>query len=154
MVVSLYLSHANQELKLWDTSSLQIQLRVLRTIYAKKTSSKMSTVLYVDLGHAELVPDQYLGKHTEEVPIHAVYKEASTMTNIRAVFDTSAKTSSGNGMLAVGPTVHPQLLDVLFKLGLTRLCSPLTSKMYREIELVEPDKDYHRRLCGDKTKTN
>ena len=48
------------------------------------------------------------------MPIHVVYKEASTTTKVRAVFDASAKSSSGmslNDTLMVGPTVHSQLVD-------------------------------------------
>ena len=106
---------------------------------------------YINLGHPEPIPERDRDKPKEEVfymPIHVVYKEASTTTKIRAVFDASAKTSSGmsfNDTLAVGPTVHPQLLDVLLKFRMHKVVLTTNiSKMYREVQLMESDKDFHR----------
>ena len=53
---------------------------------------------YLDLGHAEKVPIEDMEKDPSEVfylPMHAVYKASSSTTKIRAVFDASAKSSSG-----------------------------------------------------------
>ena len=53
---------------------------------------------YFQMGHAELVPMTDLEKSQQEVfylPIHAVRKETSSTTKIRAVFDASAKSSTG-----------------------------------------------------------
>ena len=106
---------------------------------------------YFDMGHAENVPEIELEKSPQEVfylPMHAVRKEASTTKIIRAVFDASAKSASGvslNDTLLVGPTVHPPLVDVLLRLRFH--CVVLTtdvSKMYRAIELIEPDRNLHR----------
>ena len=69
--------------------------------------------------HAQEVPLADLERPREEVfylLIHIVRKESSMTTKIRAVFDVSAKTSTGtslNNILLVGPTVHPSLIDVL-----------------------------------------
>ncbi len=49
---------------------------------------------YVDLEHAELVPPDDLDKQVFYLPMHVVYKE-STTTKVRAVFDASAKSSTG-----------------------------------------------------------
>ena len=106
---------------------------------------------YIDLGHAEAVPTLDLEKPPEltfYLPMHAVYKASSTTTKIRAVFDASAKSSTGvslNDTLLVGPTVHPTLIDVLlhFRLYPVALTADV-SKMYRAIELTEDDKDLHR----------
>ena len=76
---------------------------------------------YFDLKHAEPVPDADLDKPVQQVfylPIHAVEKESSATTKIRAVFDASAKSSSGtslNDILQVGPTIHSPLNDVLLR---------------------------------------
>ena len=76
---------------------------------------------YLELGHAELVPISDVDKHVSKVfylPMHIVYKSSSTTTKVRAVFDASAKSSTGislNDTLLVGPTVHSQLLDVLIR---------------------------------------
>ena len=76
---------------------------------------------YLDMGHAEPVPPSDLEKLQHQVfylPMHAVCKDSSTTTKIRAVFDASAKSSSGvslNDTLLVGPAIHPPLVDVLLR---------------------------------------
>lgn len=66
---------------------------------------------YFEKNHAELVPADELEKPTSEVfylPMQAVYKESSSTTKVRAVFDASALSSSGvslNDKLLIGPTV-------------------------------------------------
>ncbi|XP_055527818.1 uncharacterized protein LOC129720381 [Wyeomyia smithii] len=52
------------------------------------------------------------------LPHHAVYKESSSTTKIRVVFDASAKTTSGislNDALEVGPTVQNDLITILLR---------------------------------------
>ena len=106
---------------------------------------------YLDLGHAEVVPIMEMEKPLDSVfylPMHAVYKASSTTTKVRAVFDASAKSSTGvslNDTLLVGPTVHPPLIDVLlrFRLHPIALTADI-SKMYRAVELAMTDRDLHR----------
>ena len=105
---------------------------------------------YLDLGHAEAVPTQDMEKRPEVtfyLPMHTVYKTSSTTTKIRAVFDASAKSSTGvslNDTLLVGPTLHPPLIEVLlqFRLYPVALTADI-SKMYRAVKLTESDKDLH-----------
>ena len=92
---------------------------------------------YLEMQHAELVPVADLQKSPQEVfylPMHAVRKEHSTTTKLRAVFDASAKSSTGvslNDTLLVGPTVHPSLIDVLLRFRLHRVALTTdVSKMY------------------------
>ena len=106
---------------------------------------------YIEMGHAEAIPATDLEKPTEltfYLPMHAVYKTTSTTTKIRAVFDASAKSSTGvslNDMLLVGPTEHPSLIDVLLRFRLYPVALTAdVSKMYRAVELTEDDKDLHR----------
>ena len=106
---------------------------------------------YLDLGHAEQVPVMDLKKPPNEVfyfPIHAVYKTSSATTKVRAVFDASAKSTTGvslNDSLFVGPTVHSPLIDVLMRFRLHKIAITTdVSKMYRAIELVDKDRDLHR----------
>ena len=101
--------------------------------------------------HAEPVPTADLDKPPQNVfylPMHAVKKESSSTTKIRAVFDASAKSSSNvslNDILLVGPTVHSSLIDVLLRFRLHRIALTAdVSRMYRAIELVESDRDLHR----------
>ena len=105
---------------------------------------------YFELGHAEVVPFEDFYKPQDKVfylPIHVVYKNTSTSTKIRAVFDASAKSTSGmslNDTLLVGPTVHAPLVDVLLRFRLHRIGLIADVKMYRAVQLVETDKDLHR----------
>ena len=124
-----------------------------RTLHARNQFEEFDKVMkeYFDLGHAELVPPENLTKSSREVyylPMHAVRKESSTTTKIRAVFDASMKTMSGvslNYILMVGPTVHPPLVDVLLRFRMHHIAIVADiSKMYRAIELPPSDRDLHR----------
>ena len=53
---------------------------------------------YLDLGHTKGVPREDMSKSPAEVfylTMLAVYKSSSSTTKVRAVFDASAKSSSG-----------------------------------------------------------
>jgi hypothetical protein len=124
-----------------------------RSLQLKNEFSTFNSVMqeYSDLCHAEPVPPADLGKPEKGVfylLIHAVKKESSTTTKIRAVFDASAKSSSGvslNDLLLVGPMVHSRLIDVLLRFRLHRVALTTdVSKMYRAIELTPEDHDLHR----------
>ena len=106
---------------------------------------------YFDMGHAEQVPPSSMHLSQEKtfyLPMHAVRKSSSTTTKIRAVFDASAKSSSGtslNDLLLVGPTVHPTLIDVLLRFRTHRVALTTdVSRMYRAVLLPESDRDLHR----------
>ena len=95
---------------------------------------------YLDMNHAERVPLKDMNKPEREIfylPMHAVYKSSSTTTKVRAVFDASAKSSSGmslNDTLLVGPTIHPPLIDVLLRFRQHRIALTAdVSKMYRAV---------------------
>ena len=126
-------------------------LSVERSLRAKDEFEAFDSVMqeYFDMKHAELVPTADLKKPTHNVfylPMHAVKKESSTTTKVRAVFDASAKSSSNvfpNDILLVA--VHSSLIDVLLRFRLHRIALTAdVSKMYRAIELVESDRDLHR----------
>ena len=128
-------------------------LSLERTLRSKEQFSQFAAVMeeYMDLNHAEIVPVADLQKQNEDVfylPMHAVHKEHSTTTKIRAVFDASAKSTIGvslNDTLLVGPTVHPPLIDVLLQFRLHKIAITAdVSKMYRAVELTQPDRDLHR----------
>ena len=106
---------------------------------------------YFQIGHVEFLPVADLEKSQQEVfylPMHAVRKESSSTTKIRAVFDASAKSSSGvslNDTLLVGPTVHSPLIDVLLRFRFHRIALTTdVSRMYRAVELTSSDRDLHR----------
>lgn len=124
-----------------------------RSLHSRKTHKEFENVIqeYFDLGHAEIVPTADLDKTENDVfylPLHVVYKASSTTTKVRAVFDGSAKSSTGtslNDQLLVGPTVHSSLIDVLLRFRSKRIAITTDiSKMYRAIELADCDRDLHR----------
>ncbi len=113
---------------------------------------------YASLGHAELVPLSELNHPTEDVyflPMHGVFKESSTTTKLRVVFDASAASSTGhslNDILIPGPISYPPLINVLLRFRLHKVgLTADISKMFREVALHPQDKDLHRFLMENNT---
>ena len=112
---------------------------------------------YLTLGHAiNVTGQQPHPQHSQMnksasayyMPVHSVVKESSSTTKVRAVFDASAKTSnhvSLNDILAVGPTLHPTIDQILLRFRQYRVAmtSDIT-KMYREVLLDPQDQPLHR----------
>ena len=104
---------------------------------------------YIKTGHAEEVP-QELSPPTESfyLPMHGVYKESSSSTKLRIVFDGSANTTNGfslNQLLHGGPTIQSTLTDTLIRFRAYPVAlNADVGKMFREIKLSQPDKDLHR----------
>ena len=124
-----------------------------RSLHFKGLFPQFKAVIdeYFDMEHAEPVPVADMEKPSHStfyLPMHVVMKQSSTTTKIRAVFDASAKTSTGvslNDTLCVGPTVHSSLVDVLLRFRLHRVALIAdVSKMYRAIALAPSDRDIHR----------
>ena len=133
-------------------------LSLERTLHARRQFDQFSEVMseYFNLDHAELVPPEEMNAPTAEVfymPMHAVHKQSSTTTRIRAVFDASMKSATGislNDILMAGPTVHSQLVDVLIRFRMHRIALVAdVSKMYRAVELPPTDRDLHRFVWRD-----
>ena len=140
---------------LGESRSLAMQrfLSMERSLQAKNQFQPLVEVIdeYFEKGHAELVPDSDLEKARDRVfylPMHTVQKDSSTTTKIRAVFDASAKSSSGvsvNDQLMVGPTVHSSLVDVLLRFRLHRIALTAdVSRMYRAVVLPADQPNLHR----------
>ena len=115
-----------------------------------------SVMEYFDLDHAEPVPASELTKPWEDVfymPMHAVMKASSTTSQLRVVFDASAKTKSGtslNDHLLIGPTVHAPLVDVLLRFRRHKIALVAdVSKMYRAVLLPDYQRDLHRFVWRD-----
>ena len=108
---------------------------------------------YARRDHAERVPQQDLLKPESEgyyLPTHGVFKESSTMTKLRVVFDASASTTSGsslNDQLLAGPNLYPQLVPILinFRSYVVGMTADI-GKMFREIALDHCERDVHRFL--------
>ncbi|XP_055591539.1 uncharacterized protein LOC129743526 [Uranotaenia lowii] len=124
-------------------------------VRAEQYSEFMSE--YLALGHMEevsaLIDEGYY------IPHHAVFKESSSTTKTRVVFDASAKTTTGislNDTLLVGPTVQSDLVSILLRFCTHQVA--LTAdipKMYRQVKLHQDDCKYQRILwynqAGERT---
>ncbi len=125
-----------------------------RSLRAKGKLNDFNLALneYLELGHAHVIPAHEIDtkQPVYYMPVHGVFKDSSTTTKVRPVFDASAKTSTGtslNDCLLIGPNLYPQLADVLlqFRLHPVGLSADI-SKMFREIRLDPAFRDYHRFL--------
>ena len=100
---------------------------------------------YERLGHMKELPASALHEKLNFIPHHPVFKLDSLTTKLRVVYDGSATTDSGvslNDVLLAGPTVQPELFDVLMKYRAKRVAiSSDFVKMYRSFK-VHPDDLY------------
>ena len=105
---------------------------------------------YVDEKHAILLTPEEVKNSTTAyyMPVHAVFKESSSTTKVRAVFDASAETSnhtSLNKLMAAGPTLQPPLDHTLLRFRMYPVAlSGDISQMYREVLLHPDDQRFHR----------
>ena len=105
---------------------------------------------YLTLGHAHVIPPpEFHPSHdVYYLPVHGVFKDSSSTTKVRPVFDASAKSTPGhslNDLLEIGPNLYPHLADVLFKFRQHRIgLTSDISKMFREILLDPRHQDFHR----------
>ena len=108
---------------------------------------------YASKGHAELVPTDQIQNckcDTFHLPMHAVIKPSSTATKTRIVFDASATSKSSqslNDVLLPGLNVYSSNTDqiIKFRVHLIAMSADI-SQMFRQIELLENDRDLHRFL--------
>ena len=124
-----------------------------RSLVKKGCWSQFQAVIqeYLKLGHAILIsPEDLLQSPSTSyyMPVHAVFKQSSSSTKLRAVFDASAKTTSQvslNELLAVGPTLQPALDQTLMRFRTYAVAlSGDISKMYRQVLLHPDDRPLHR----------
>jgi len=105
---------------------------------------------YEELGHMEPATPQE-GKGTcYYLPHHPVFKEMSSTTRTRVVFDGGAKTSKGlslNDILQVGATVQQDLYSIVLRFRTHQVCFTADiAKMYRQIVVHPQDRDLQRIL--------
>lgn len=103
---------------------------------------------YKELGHMQPAPPINTNERNFFLPHHGVIKEQSSSTKLRTVFDASAKTSnkvSLNDILAVGPVVQPDLLNILLNFRVWPVgYSADIIKMYRQIIMNPSDRNLLR----------
>ena len=147
----------NKAIPLGESRTMAVQRfkNLERSLYRKGQFKEFARCIseYFQLGHAESIPTEALKKPSSEVyymPMHAVWKDSSTTTKLRVVFDASAKSTSGsslNDQFLVVPTVHPPLIDVLMRFRRPKVAMTTdVSKMYREVIIPEDQRDLHRFL--------
>ena len=147
------LPRVNEKLTLGESKTLAVKRAKgnEKSLIRKDKLEAFQTVMqeYVDLGHAQKVTEKMgVAPDSYYMPIHSVFKESSSSTKLRAVFDASAKTTNGNSlndMLAVGPTLHQTLDHILLNFrGYAVAITGDISKMYREVLLHPLDRALHR----------
>ncbi|UYV76756.1 hypothetical protein LAZ67_14001959, partial [Cordylochernes scorpioides] len=137
-------------------------LMLLNDFYhLKKKKQKSPSILkqycdfmdeYLSINNMELIPSDELDTPSGQcyyIPHHCVFKEQSTTTKLRVVFDASCKTSNGkslNDFLHVGPK-----LQGIFNIFIRFRTRPIAfsgdiEKMYRQVRIDSRDSDFHRIL--------
>jgi hypothetical protein len=105
---------------------------------------------YEEPGHMERVKSQERKNTCYSLPHHPVFKEISSTTKTRVVFDGGAKTSNGlslNDILQVGPTVQPDLYSIVLWFRTQRVCFTADlAKMYCQIVVHPQGRDLQRIL--------
>jgi hypothetical protein len=111
---------------------------------------------YEELGHMELAPPPPdKGQTCYYLPHHPVFKENSSTTKTRIVFDGGAKTSNGvalNDILLVGPTIQQYLYSIMLRFRTHQVCFTADiAKMYRQVVIHPQDRDLQRILWRPST---
>ncbi|XP_018359963.1 PREDICTED: uncharacterized protein LOC108759145 [Trachymyrmex cornetzi] len=94
---------------------------------------------YLKLGHMHLADDSSVNDDTTRfyLPHYCVFKQTSTTTKLRVVFDGSCKSSTGtslNDILMVGPVVQSDLFSLLVRFRTYEyVFTADVVKMYRQI---------------------
>jgi len=105
---------------------------------------------YEELGHIVPVNSQEGSETCYFLPHHAVFKETSTATKTRVVFDGIAKSSNGlslNDILQVGPTFQQDLYSIVLQFRTLQVCfTSDIAKMYRQTIVHPQDRELQRIL--------
>ncbi|XP_058840653.1 uncharacterized protein LOC131696123 [Topomyia yanbarensis] len=109
---------------------------------------------YLAMGHMQLIGEMEdtldEGRTTYYLPHHPVFKESSSTTKVRVVFDGSAKTTTNhslNDTLLTGPVIQDDLLDIMirFRKHAVALVADV-AKMYRQVRIHPEDASLQRIL--------
>ncbi|XP_023953674.2 uncharacterized protein LOC112057425 [Bicyclus anynana] len=108
---------------------------------------------YESLGHMTRIGHNYGTPHCF-LPHHGVFREHSTTTKLRVVFDASFPSSNSvsfNNLQRVGPPIQGDLLAILLRLRQHRYvaCADV-EKMYRQILVSEDQRDLQLIIWRDK----
>lgn len=100
---------------------------------------------YIEMGHmSEVDPSKFLCGYY--IPHHCVFKEDSSTTKLRVVFDASAKdfeSQSLNENIMNGPRLQPELIDHLLRFRFFKIAFTAdVAKMYRQILINSNDRKF------------
>ncbi|XP_058817192.1 uncharacterized protein LOC131680498 [Topomyia yanbarensis] len=109
---------------------------------------------YLDLGHMKRIGTVEDSRDEERLvcylPHHPVFKESSSTTKVRVVFDGSTKTSTNrslNDALLTGPVIQDELLDIMLRFRKHAIAVVAdVEKMYRQIRIHPEDASCQRIL--------
>ncbi|RLU24048.1 hypothetical protein DMN91_004257 [Ooceraea biroi] len=127
----------------------QLQHRLSRN----STLSRLYTEFineYESLGHMSRLPEHSsVEPPAYFLPHHGVFRETSSTTRLRVVFNGSSQTTNGaslNDCLLVGPKLQTEIFNVIIRWQLYAYAFTADiSKMYRQI-LVHPDDRVYQRI--------
>ncbi|XP_055309492.1 uncharacterized protein LOC129573205 [Sitodiplosis mosellana] len=110
---------------------------------------------YLSLGHMKKVEHHEVPRYF--LPHHPVVKDSSSTTKVRTVSDASAKTTNGrslNDLLLVGPTIQPELFDLLMQWRRFKyaFCGDI-EKMYRQV-WINPEHALFQCILWEKPGSN
>ncbi|XP_076660104.1 uncharacterized protein LOC143363391 [Halictus rubicundus] len=123
-----------------------------RFLNAEDLAEKYRSFLdeYLQLNHMEIATGIRENSKIFYLPHHGVWRESSTTTKLRVVFNGSSKTTTGvslNDILHSGPNLLPEIPDLLLRWRCHAIVFAADmEKMYRQIWLAEEDRDAQRIL--------
>jgi hypothetical protein len=107
---------------------------------------------YEELGHTHLLSgnNRDYGKETFYLPHHPVFKHNSSITKLRVMFDTSARSTNWhtlNDTLLIGPTVQQDLSSILLRFRTHQIAFTVNiEKMYQQSRVHPKDTGLQRIL--------
>ncbi|XP_018357524.1 PREDICTED: uncharacterized protein LOC108757561 [Trachymyrmex cornetzi] len=127
-----------------------LELKLDRCPEMKKAYTKFIQE-YADLNHMHPVVTEDSGDApVYYMPHHAVYKDSSSTTRFRVVFDASSRTDTGvslNDILMVGSNLQTDLTSILIKFRLWQyVLTADVEKMYRQVQIEKSQQGLQRIL--------
>lgn len=115
-----------------------------------KTEYHRTMQEYIQSGHMKVADQRNAEGREYFLPHHAVFKESSTTTKVRVVFDASCRTEDGtslNDRLLTGPKLQTDIRDILFNWRKFRFALTADiAKMYRMFYVNEKHHSYQKIL--------
>ncbi|XP_050528008.1 uncharacterized protein LOC126898102 [Daktulosphaira vitifoliae] len=109
---------------------------------------------YEEMGNMSKIEDTVATPGTYYyIPHHVVYKDSSSITKLRVVFDASMKITTDyslDDILMTGPVVQQELFDIVLRFRYyLYVVTADVAKMYRQVLVHENDRHFQRILWRD-----